>query len=187
MDVSAHSVRAWTGDAAELAVAADLYADVFTEPPYDEHPDESRATFLDRVKRSSHLPHFRLLLAQRDDDVLGLALGNGIAAGDWWRDRILPRLPADVGEEWFGAETFAVVELATASAHRRTGIAAALLTHLVDALPCRTAVLSAYATADQARRFYRRQGWVEIATGLRIGDAPELCLFGLRLAPRPGE
>lgn len=187
MDVSAHSVRAWSGEAAELEAAAELYANVFSEPPYDEDPNESRATFLDRVERYANLPHFRLLLARRDDDVVGLALGNGIAAGDWWRDRILPQLPADVGEEWFGDEAFAVVELATVSAHRRSGVASALLARLVDGLPYPAAVLSAYAAADEARLFYRRQGWTELAAGVRLGDAPELCLFGLHLTPQPGE
>lgn len=135
-------IRRWSGSTTALLGAADLYAEVFAEPPYNEDHDHSRATFIDRVERyRATKPHFRLQLAWHENDVVGLALGTGIAAGDWWRDRIVPQLPAAIIDEWFGEETFAVVELATSPAHRRTGIAAALLADLVDGLPqlrCRT-------------------------------------------------
>lgn len=175
-------IRPWNGDAAELAAAADLYATVFAEPPYDENPQQSRATFLDRVERyRSSAPDFRLVLAWDGDEIVGLALGNGIAAGDWWRDRIVPQLPETAVVEWFGAECFSVIELATAPARRRGGVGAKMLAVLLDGLPYSTAVLSAYTDAEPARRFYRANGWTEIATGVRIGESPELCVYGLRL------
>lgn len=181
-------IRRWSGSSTALLGAADLYAEVFAEPPYHEAHEHSRATFIDRVERyRATKPHFRLQLAWRENDVVGLALGTGITAGDWWRDRIVPQLSAAIIDEWFGEETFAVVELATSPAHRRTGIAAALLADLVDGLPYPAAVLSAYSGAATARRFYRANGWQEVATGLRLGDSPELCLFGRRLAGRARE
>lgn len=177
------TIRAWAGDAAELAAAADLYATVFAEPPYDENPQQSRTTFLDRVERyRSSAPDFRLVLAWHDDEIVGLALGNGIAAGDWWRDRIVPQLPKATAAEWFGDECFSVIELATAPARRRGGVGAKILAVLLDGLPYSTAVLSAYSDAEPARRFYRANGWTELATGVRIGESPELCVYGLRLA-----
>ncbi|WP_404475776.1 GNAT family N-acetyltransferase [Microbacterium aerolatum] len=176
------TIRIWAGDAAELAAAADLYATVFAEPPYDENPQQSRTTFLDRVERyRSSAPDFRLVLTWNDDEIVGLALGNGIAAGDWWRDRIVPQLPETAVAEWFDAECFSVIELATAPTRRRGGVGAKLLATLLDRLPYPAAVLSAYSDAEPARRFYRANGWTEVATGLRIGESPELCVYGLRL------
>jgi ribosomal protein S18 acetylase RimI-like enzyme len=179
-------VRIWNGDSRELHLAADLYADVFAEPPYDEEHETSRATFLDRVDRYRVTkPNFRLQLAWHDQDVVGLALGTGISAGDWWRDRIIPQLAADTADEWFGDETFAVVELATSSAHRRNGVASALVAALLEALPYPTAVLSAYCDAESARRFYRANGWQELAQRVRLGESRELCLFGKRIGATP--
>lgn len=177
-------VRPWTGDAIELSNAAALYAAVFAEHPYQEDPEQSRATFLDRVQRYRlGKPHFRLRLAWRDDAVVGLALGNGITAGDWWRDSMIPQLPRDITDDWFGDEAFAVVELATSSAHRRSGVAGVLLASLLEGLPYPTAVLSAYWDAIAARKFYRANGWQEIAGSLRLGESPELCLLGMRMWP----
>lgn len=178
-------IRRWTGEPQALDAAADLYAEVFSETPYDENPDQSRKSFLSRVEKYGRTkPHFRLILAWQQDALVGIALGNGITTGDWWRDRVIPQLPIVQSDEWFGEEAFAVVELAVSPAHRRGGIAASLLATLVAGLPYPTAVLSAYAAAETARRFYRRQGWTEVASELRLGESPELCLLGMHL---PGD
>ncbi len=174
-------IRAWSGDQAELQMAADLYAEVFAERPYGEDPEHSRATFTERVDRyRATKPHFRLRFAWHDQHVIGIALGTGVSVGDWWRDRVVAQLPHTTTDEWFGDETFAVVELATSPTHRRGGIAAALLVSLLEGLPYPTAVLSAYREAEPAQGFYRASGWQELATGLRFGESPELCLFGMR-------
>lgn len=154
----------------------------FTEPPYDEDPEASRASFFDRVARySSAKPDFRLMLAWNQTEVLGLALGAGTPSGDWWRENIIAQLTPDDAEEWFDEKTFAVVELATSASHRRSGIASALLSSLLEDIPYSTAVLSAYSEADDAQRFYRGQGWTLIAAGVHIGESPELCVFGMHL------
>jgi ribosomal protein S18 acetylase RimI-like enzyme len=176
------SVHEWNGDRALIAQAAQLYATVFAEAPYEDDPAESRTSFLGRVETYRRTkPDFRLMLATGEEGVIGLGLGTGISAGDWWRDRITPQLAPAAARTWFGEAAFSVVELATAAQHRRSGIAAALLDALVSDLPYPTATLTAYAAATQARRFYERQGWTEVATGLHIGESPELCLYGLRV------
>lgn len=180
-------VRVWTGSDDELRRAADVYAAVFAEPPYHDDPDRSRASFLDRVRnRRETRPDFRLVLALEEGAVIGLVFGTGIAEGDWWRDRIVPQLDARTRDDWFGDEAFVIEELAVAGAHRRRGIAQALMHALLDDVPYMTAVLSAYADAESAQLFYLRQGWTPFATGLRIGDSPELSLYGRRLrGPEP--
>ncbi|MFB7250783.1 GNAT family N-acetyltransferase [Microbacterium sp. NPDC056234] len=171
-------ITKWDGDEAELTRAAELYARVFAEQPYREEVEASRTSFMERIRRyGASKPHLRLVLAKDGADVVGLALGTGIAAGDWWRDRIAPLLEHDARARWFGDGCFSVMELAVALAHRRSGIAANLMDALLKDLPYATAVLSRYAEAEDAGRFYASLGWREIATGIRIGDSPALCVL----------
>lgn len=169
-------ISTWEGDVAELASAADLDARTFAESPYDEDAETSRVSFIDRTRRyAASKPHFRLLLAREGADAVGLALGTGIADGDWWRDRVAPLLDEDVRDRWLGESCFCVMELAVENRHRRSGVASTLMDALLAGLPYSTAVLSRHAEADSAGRFYAAHGWREIAQGIRIGDSPALC------------
>lgn len=171
-------ITTWDGDDAQLACAASVYARTFADPPYNEDAEVGRASFTERVRRYAvSKPHLRLLLAWDGADAVGLALGAGIAAGDWWRDQVFPLLDADVRDRWLGDDCFSVMELAVAPTHRRSGIASALMDALLLDLPYATAVLSRYADADAAGRLYASLGWREIAAGVRIGASPELCVL----------
>lgn len=178
-------ISRWTADEAQLALAADLYADAFAEPPYAEDPAVSRTDLLERAPRYVRTkPHGRMLLAWQGEEIIGLALGTGIGPGDWWHDRVAPLLDRSVRERWLGEGTFGVAELAVSATHRRTGIAAALMHALLEGLPCSTAVLGVHATADAAHRFYLAQGWLGIASGLRLTpDGAEFTLMGRDLPP----
>ena len=176
-------ITSWDGDEAQLDASADLYARAFAEAPYEEDASASRASFVERIRRyAASKPRFRLLLALDGTDVIGLALGTGIAAGDWWRDRVVPLLEEDVRLRWFGESCFCVQELAVDGAARRSGVASLLLDALLADLPYATAVLSRYTDAHAAGLFYAAQGWREIATGIRIGDSPALCVLARDLA-----
>ncbi len=169
---------AWDGSTAELDAVAELYARVFAEPPYHEDPDESRRSISERIRRYADTKAaFRLILAWDGNDLAGFVLGMGISDGDWWRDRIAGLVADDVRRTSLRDECFCVAELAVAPAHRRSGVATALLTAVLDGVPYKTAVLGCQAAALPARRFYAREGWQEVATGLRIGDSPEQCVL----------
>ena len=171
-------ITTWERDATQLEAAAGLYARTFAEAPYREDAEASRASFVERITRyAASKPHFRLLLALDGTDVIGVALGTGIAAGDWWRDRVAPLLTEQARERWLRESCFCVQELAVDTTARRSGVASLLLDALLADLPYSTAVLSRYADADSAGRFYAAQGWHEIATGIRIGDSPALCVL----------
>ncbi|WP_243225701.1 GNAT family N-acetyltransferase [Microbacterium sp. CIAB417] len=175
-------VSVWSGDAGEVARAAELYGQVFAEPPYHEDAAAGRVSFAERVHRYAETkPDFRLLLARDDDGIVGLALGTGIAAGDWWRDRIVGVLPPETQRRWLGNACFSVAELAVAAAHRRGGVAGRLMAAILVDLPYETAVLGCYADATAARRFYGSLGWREIAVDVRIGTAPPVCLLAREL------
>lgn len=171
-------ITVWDGDEHELARAGDLYAQTFAEAPYLEDASAARASFVERIHRYAITkPDVRLLLAWDGTDAVALALGTGIAAGDWWRDRMAALLDEDVLRRWFGDTCFCVMELAVRRSHRRGGVAAALMEELLADVPYATAVLSRYAEAEAAAQFYGALGWAEIATGIRIGDSPELCVL----------
>lgn len=171
-------ISTWDSSDEQLDRAADLYARTFAEAPYDEDAEASRASFTERIRRyAASRPHFRMLLASEGADAAGLALGTGIAAGDWWRDRVAPLLDEGTRDRWLGVSCYSVMELAVDRKHRRSGVASALMDALLADLPYSTAVLSRYADADSAGRFYAAQGWHEIATGIRIGDSPALCVL----------
>jgi len=86
------TIAAWNGGHDQLTQAAELYADVFSESPYDEERSQSIESFTSRVRRyAAEKPSFRLLIASEGDRVVGLVLGTGASRGDWWWDRL---------EEW---------------------------------------------------------------------------------------
>lgn len=175
-------LRAWDGSADMLTRAADLYAEVFAEPPYDEDVAGSRASFIERTERyAARKPEFRLVVAEEGTGLVGLVMGSGAGQGDWWRDRVAESVPAPVVQGWLDEECFFVAELAVASAHRRTGIAASLMARALDGLPYDAAVLTCYSAAAATRRFYAALGWQELAVDFRVADSPALCLLGIRL------
>ncbi|GAB3599157.1 GNAT family N-acetyltransferase [Microbacterium tumbae] len=177
-------ISSWDGADDQLAQAADLYAETFAEPPYGDDVAASRASVLERIRRYARTkPEFRLLLAWDGPELVGLVLGTGIAAGDWWRDRIAPLMSEDQRTQWLGEECFSVAELAVSPSHRRAGVARALMTAVVAALPYPTAVLGCHQDAVPARRLYASLGWESIVAETR-SDGTTLHVLGKRM-PEP--
>lgn len=175
-------IAPWDGSDGQLGEAAELYAETFAEPPYDEDRSESVASFTTRVSRyAMDKPEFRLLLATEDSQIVGLVLGTGISRGDWWRDRLEAALPAATKDEWLDAEGFSVSELAVAASRRRQGVAAALMEAVLHDLPYATALLGCYQDAGPAQQLYTALGWSVIDPAVRISDAREIQVMGLRL------
>jgi len=105
-------IRAWDGDSDSLRQAAEVYAAVFSERPYQGEPDEEVESFIERARRyQDQLPDFRLLVATADSDVVGLALGSGTMAGDWWYDAVSQQLSHEQRERWMPGQCFSVGEL----------------------------------------------------------------------------
>jgi ribosomal protein S18 acetylase RimI-like enzyme len=175
-------IRRWDGSDEQLRTIAEIYAAVFAEPPYGEDPAENLRTFPARVRRyEAEKPELRLLVAWQDSAIVGFVLGTGIAGGDWWRDHLVEAIDPVLAETWLGDECFSVAELAVSVGHRRSGIAAALMDAVLDALPYTVAVLGCTVDAVAAQQFYRSQGWKVLVPSLRIADSPASSLFGLRL------
>lgn len=182
------TIAAWDGSDEQLTRAAELYAEVFAEPPYDEERSESAASFESRARRyAAEKPEPRLLIAREDSHVVGLVLGSGTARGDWWWDRLEAALPADRKREWLHPECFSVAELAVAASHRRRGLAAALMDSALSGLPYEIALLGCYQDALPAQRLYSGLGWAVIDPAVRVTEARAIQVMGIRLHERRGE
>lgn len=176
------TIAPWDGTDDQLSRAAELYADVFTEPPYGDDRSESHDSLLSRARRyAEERPDFRLLLATEDSHIVGLVLGAGISLGDWWWDRLDAALQADAKRAWLDAECFSVVELAVADSHRRRGVAAALMNAVLRDLPYRTALLGCYQDAIPAQRLYTGLGWTVVEPAVRITETSAIQVMGIRL------
>lgn len=175
-------IQPWDGTDEQLVQVADLYAAVFAEPPYLEDVAATRAEILERIPRyASTKPAFRLLLAWDGRALAGFVLGAGADDADWWRGRLRDAELDDAAHDWLERDYFSVAELAVAPAHRRNGLAGRLMRCALDGVPYDTAVLTCYAAASAARRFYENDGWRLIAEDLLIGTSPPLCILGTRL------
>jgi len=177
-------VTKWQGDQKELRAAAEIYGVTFAEPPYDEDPAEGAESFIERTTRyREQLPDFRLLLAKDGaDDCVGLVLGTGASAGNWWYDRVAEICTQEQRDQWMPGPVYSVGELAVAPSARRQGIAAALLSRVVEGLPYQRALLGCDAGAVPAQRLYLSLGWHLITDQARFGAGEPKWLMGLTLS-----
>lgn len=131
---------------------AELYAAVFSEPPYNEGA-EHVGRFKRWFRRETNQPGFRLVRAFSNDLLVGMAHGFTMPAGEWWDDAV-----AVVDTEIVDVNKFAVMEWAVASAYRRRGIGTQLMTELLRDRPEPRATLCANPQAP-AHDLYLAAGW----------------------------
>lgn len=151
-----------------LAVAAelvDVYAVVFSEPPYDEGLEQVRE-FADLYDRQARQQGFRLVTARDGDRLVGFAYGQHQPAAWWWRDSDTPP-PDEVGP----TPKFAVFEWAVLPTCRKQGIGRALLDCLLESRDEPWATLTVNPDAE-AYAIYLRSGWSRVGTNLREGWPP---------------
>jgi ribosomal protein S18 acetylase RimI-like enzyme len=129
-----------------------------------------------------------LFLAARDDEKLvGFGYGYRGAYGQWWTDRVAGSLTAEQRAEWLDPPHFEIVELHVRPSWQRRGVGSRLLAHLLSAQPYDRALLSTQLGSRQARSFYRKNGWAELApVDFGAGYAPYLVL-GKKLTGAGGE
>lgn len=149
-------LRAEDGRAAldHLDEVADLYLQVYAEPPYNSAPKYGRARFLDRTRQQTLASGFTLITARRRDVLVGFAFGFSMLTGTWWANASSP--PPVVLE----ASKFAVIELVVDRAERGHGIGRALLDDLLGDRPERYATLAAVLGAI-SYDMYLRWGWMK--------------------------
>lgn len=132
--------------------AAELYAVVFAEPPYNEGPEMAegfRRAFKREVKRDG----FAFIAARDGDQLTGMAYGYTMPPGEWWRNAE-PDPPAEIRD----APKLAVMEWAVHPAHRGHGIGRRLMDALLADRPEPWATLNVNPAAA-ARDIYLAAGW----------------------------
>lgn len=134
---------------------ADLYEQVYAEPPYNAGPKFSRARFLDRTRDQVLASGVRLLTVRRGPDLVGFAFGFSMMPGAWWANASPP--PREV----LDADKFAVVELVVSRPERGQGLGRRLLDGLLAGRAERFATLAAVVEAD-AYGMYLRWGWEKV-------------------------
>jgi GNAT superfamily N-acetyltransferase len=136
---------------------------------------------------SSHLqqPGVRAVAAEDDAGrLVGVAYGYLGAPGQWWHDQVREALTDAQAARWL-QDSFEVCELHVRPALHGAGLGRALMAHLLDGVPARTAVLTTPDSETRARAFYRAGGWVDLVRSLRFpGDPRAFAVLGLALPSR---
>lgn len=135
---------------------ADLYEQVYAEPPYNAADKYSRTRFLQRTRDQAVASGFKLITARRGNALMGFAFGFTMPPGAWRKNASSPT--AEVQE----ADKFAVVELVVSKRERRQGLGRRLMDALLTDRPERYATLAAVLDAD-AFGMYLRWGWTKAA------------------------
>jgi GNAT superfamily N-acetyltransferase len=124
---------------------------------------------------------FVFLLAQDGGEPVGFGYGYTGAYGTWWTDAIAPALTAEQRAQWLDVPHFEIVELHVRPSRQRSGIGSRLLAQLLSRQPHDRAVLSTQTGSRKARRFYAKNGWIELA-GVDFGAGyPPYLVLGKRL------
>jgi GNAT superfamily N-acetyltransferase len=151
------------GEAAgrRLDELAELYAEVYAEPPYEWGGEHVRL-FRQRFEEQRRQNGFTLIAASAGDQLVGFAFGVTLRpTTPWWQNLIEP-LPATTTTEYPG-RTFAVVELLVRPPWHRQHIAQGLYDRLLAHRPEERATLTVLPAALPAQQAYRHWGWERVA------------------------
>jgi ribosomal protein S18 acetylase RimI-like enzyme len=108
---------------------------------------------------------FLFLVARDPADaaLLGFGYGYSGAYGQWWTDNVARALSDGQRAVWLDPPHFEIVELHVRPKRQRRGIGSLLLAQLLTRQPHDRAVLSTQRGSRQARGFYAKNGWTELA------------------------
>ncbi|GAB3654886.1 hypothetical protein GCM10027589_13860 [Actinocorallia lasiicapitis] len=162
--------------AAQLLIddLADVYEQVYAEPPYSSAPKYSRDRFVSRFRNQILSPGFALVTVEENAALAGFATGFALDAGSWWANTTPPPQPlAD-------SDVFAIVELILLPGHRGHGKGKALLDELLAGRPEPYATLAAVLDAPAYEK-YLRWGWVKV--GEFRAEPPYSDALAFRLTP----
>lgn len=144
---------------------AEVYAEVFAEPPYDEPAERGRDWAHGPLVRHAALPAFQLVTAEREGRLLGFAYGVIGSEDSWFAGYIRDHAPREVSQRWLGGHG-ELAELAVRPSARGHGLGGrlhdAVIDHLVEAGVAR-AILVTQVAAAPARALYASRGWSDLA------------------------
>jgi ribosomal protein S18 acetylase RimI-like enzyme len=118
----------------------------------------------DRLPAHATRDDFIFLVARDGGQTVGFAYGYTGAYGQWWTEHVAAALTAGQRELWLDPPHFEIVELHVLPPAQRRGIGSTLLAQLLTRQPHDRAVLTTQFGSRQARSFYAKNGWLELAS-----------------------
>lgn len=117
----------------------------------------------EQLPRHTGRDGFVFLVARDGGRLSGFGYGYAGAYGHWWTEHVARALSREQRVEWLDVPHFEVVELHVRPAAQRRGVGSLLLAQLLSRQPFDRAVLTTQSGSRQARSFYAKNGWSELA------------------------
>jgi ribosomal protein S18 acetylase RimI-like enzyme len=131
----------------------------------------------EQLPRHAGREGFLFLVAREGERLAGFGYGYTGTYGQWWTDRVADAFTPELRAEWLDPPHFEVVELHVRPAFQRRGAGSLLLAQLLSRQPHDRALLTTQLGSRQARRFYAKNGWQELApVDFGAGYAPYVVL-----------
>ena len=124
---------------------------------------------------------FVFLVAREGEALAGFAYGYTGAYGQWWTEHVARSLTPAQREQWLDPPHYEIVELHVRPSWQRRGAGSALLAQLLTRQPHDRALLSTQTGSKQARSFYAKNGWEELADVDFGRSYPPYLVLGKRL------
>lgn len=160
---------------AGLDALADVYDEIYAEPPYNSGPLFTRSAFLSRTRAQAPTPGFTLITAEDSDEALaGFSFGLPFGRRWWGGEATTPP------EELKNATKFAVIELLVRQPFRGSGLGRDLMTALLAERPEDYAMLTSVPEAP-AHTMYERWGWHKVGTVQPTATAPVMDAMAVAL------
>ncbi len=137
----------------------------------------------ERLPRHSERRDFAFLVVRCRGAVVGFGYGYTGERGQWWTEHVARSLTGLQRAEWLDVPHYEVVELHVHPAFQRQGLGSRLLANLLTRQPHDRALLSTQAGSRPARSFYRKNGWLELASVDFGRGYPPYLVLGRLLRP----
>ncbi|MET7495651.1 GNAT family N-acetyltransferase [Streptomyces sp900116325] len=150
-----------------------IYAEAFSEPPYNETEDDVAAAFL-RFPVQARNRAFRAALARTEDgEPIGMAYGHPLRPDTRWWDELTEPVPDDMRRE-DGHRTFGLMELAVRGPWRGQGVARRLHKTLLHGMGAERVLLNVHPASKAAPAAYRAWGYRKIGEARPGGESADL-------------
>ncbi len=133
-----------------------LYDEAFSVAPF-VWPDGESARHRNMLERLTLDPTFGIALAEIASDLVGFVYGFALKSDTNWWDGFQQPVPAELTREW-PDRTFAVIDLAVRSDHRRHGLGKHLLDTLLVSRAEERATLAVQPQSAESHAFYAAIG-----------------------------
>ncbi|WPB91547.1 GNAT family N-acetyltransferase [Streptomyces malaysiensis] len=138
-----------------------VYAEVFTEEPYEEPPESVDANFR-RFRSQVRKKTFSAALARTGDgEPVGIAYGYPLSPSTGWWDRLITAVDDELRRE-DGRRTFGLMELAVRAPWRRLGVARRMHEAVLADTTAERVLLNARPDVKAAQAAYRSWGYRKV-------------------------